>query len=219
VEHQLAELLARLEPNAIWLALTLPVAIRMVGHWIPEELFMIAVGVLAERAPSSRLAAGIVFAAWSGHFITDQAVYVAGRWIRPRLTRYPRIVPRLERVAGRLRASRGAIYALIPARVLPLGRAAWLAGAGVVGVRWLRFAAVDALALVVHVLVWCGLGWWAGGNLGVLAFSAEVAKVTAWWLAIAILAAATAVLTWRSRLMWRPSASRIVAAARNRFGR
>ena len=38
---------------AILLALLLPPLIRLVGHWIPEELFMVAIGVLAARSPSA----------------------------------------------------------------------------------------------------------------------------------------------------------------------
>jgi len=91
VLEQIADLIAWLEPHAVILALALPPVIRVVGHWIPEELFMVAMGALAARSHSSRTAALILGAVVVSHFVTDQVVYLGGRWLRPRLGRFPRI--------------------------------------------------------------------------------------------------------------------------------
>jgi len=208
VVHHLAELVAWIEPHAVLLALALPPVIRLVGHWLPEEPFMIAMGVLAARSDSPRTAVAILGAVVLSHFVTDQAVYLGGRWLRPRLGRFPRIERRLQAVTGRLAKSRGALLGFIPARVLPLGRGAWLAGCGVVQVPWPRFVAVDLAALILHLAVWSGLGWWLAGDLQRLAFSADLAKIAGIWLAVALIAAISAVIFWRRRDAWQQGAAR-----------
>lgn len=203
VQH-LVDLIAWIEPHAILLALILPLLIRVVGHWVPEELFMVTLGVLAARSHNTGTAAAILAAAFLSHFATDQIVYVLGRLFRPRLERFPRFEKRLASITDRLEESPSALLGLVPARVLPLGRGAWLAACGVVRIPWLRFAAVDLAALVVHLTVWSGLGWWLAGDLGRLATSADVGKVAGLWIAVALIAATTAVILWRSREAWQP---------------
>ncbi len=216
VEQQLASLLAWLEPNAFWVVLGLPVVIRLVGHWLPEEVFMLAVGALAARASSPEEAALLLGAAFTGHLVTDQAVYFGGVWLRPRLARFPRLDARLLRVGGRLEASPLSLLMLVPARVLPLGRGAWLAGCGLAGVAWPRFLAVDVLALLAHVAVWCGLGWWMGGEASRLG-AADMLGNAAAWTAAALVVAVVAVLTWRRRETWQPEVSARVQALRERW--
>ena len=84
--------------------------------------------------------------------------------------------------------------ALVPARVLPLGRGAWFAGFGVAGVRWLTFAMVDGFAVAVFLLVWCGLGWWLGARAEVIL---PLARPVGLWLLLAVVARVAAVLGWR----------------------
>ena len=209
----LADLISWIEPNAILLALVLPPLIRVVGHWIPEELFMVSMGVLAARSPTAGTAALILGAVVLSQFVTDQVVYLGGRWLRPRLGRFPRIEARLASVTNRLTDTPGAILGLVPARVLPLGRGAWLAACGVVRVGWMRFAAIDLAALIVHLVVWSGLGWWLAGDLGRLAASADAGRVAGMWLAAALLTVISAVVLWRSRQSWQPRTVRTVRRA------
>jgi len=209
----LADLISWIEPNAILLALVLPPLIRVVGHWIPEELFMVSMGVLAARSPTAGTAALILGAVVLSQFVTDQVVYLGGRWLRPRLGRFPRIEARLASVTNRLTETPGAILGLVPARVLPLGRGAWLAACGVVRVGWMRFAAIDLAALIVHLVVWSGLGWWLAGDLGRLAASADAGRVAGMWLAAALLTVISAVVLWRSRQSWQPRTVRTVRRA------
>ena len=215
--QHLVDLIAWIEPHAILLAFALPPLIRVVGHWIPEELFMVTLGVLAAGNPSAGGAAAILGAALVSHFVTDQIVYVAGRWLRPRLERFPRIETRLASVTDRLEHSPSALLGLVPARILPLGRGAWLAACGVVRIPWVRFASVDLAALVVHVAVWSGLGWWLAGDLSRLATSADAGKVAGVWLAVALVSAITAVILWRSREVWQPRTIRTVRRAGRSF--
>jgi membrane protein DedA with SNARE-associated domain len=209
----LIDLLNWLGPHAILLALVLPPVIRVVGHWIPEELFMIAIGVLAAGSSTPGAAVGILGAALLSHFVTDQAVYLVGRWLRPRLRRFPWVENQLRSVTARIEGSPGALLGLVPARVLPLGRGAWLAACGVIRVPWPRFAAVDLGALVIHLGVWSGLGWWLSRDLRLLAVSAENGKLAGFWLALALVLAIAAVLMWRARDSWQPTALRAVRRA------
>jgi membrane protein DedA with SNARE-associated domain len=195
----LAELIAWLQPNALLLALALPPLIRVVGHWIPEELFMIAIGVLAARSGDGLTAAAIVGAALISHFASDQAVYAVGRGLRPRIGRFPRLELRIGAVTERLTRSPWAVFGLVPARVLPIGRGAWLAACGVVRVPWPRFAAVDLLALIAHVALWSGLGWLLSGDAEGLAASAENSRLVATWTTAALVLAVAAVVLWRAR--------------------
>lgn len=176
---------------------------------------MVAIGVLAARSPSANTAASILGAALLSHFLTDQVVYLLGRWLRPRLGRFPRIEKRLTAVTDRLVENPAALFGLVPARVLPLGRGAWLAACGVVRIAWPRFAAMDLAALVVHISLWSGLGWWLAGDIARLAASAEAGRFAGVWLASALMVVITAAILWRSRHAWR---SRTVRAAR-RAGR
>ncbi len=220
--QHLVDLITWIEPHAILLALLLPPLIRVVGHWIPEEVFMVAIGVLAARSPSAGTATAILGAALLSHFLTDQIVYLGGRWLRPRLERFPRIEARLAAVTNRLAESPSALFGLVPARVLPLGRGAWLAACGVVRISWPRFASVDLAALVVHVAVWSGLGWWLAGDLARLSASADAGKIVGMWIAVALVTAGTVVALWRSREAWQPRTISTVRRARRSlkfFGR
>jgi membrane protein DedA with SNARE-associated domain len=216
VQH-LVDLIAWIEPHAILLALVLPPLIRVVGHWIPEELFMVAIGVLAARSPSAGTAAVILGAALLSHFVTDQIVYMGGRWLRPRLEQFPRIEARLASVTDRLADSPSALLGLVPARVLPLGRGAWLAACGVVRIPWVRFASIDLAALVVHLAVWSGLGWWLAGDLARLAASADAGRVAGVWIAVTLITAITVVILWRSREAWQPRTISTVRRAGRSF--
>ncbi len=205
VIEQLPDLLAWIEPRALFLALALPPVIRVVGHWIPEELFMVAMGVLAARSGSLEQAFVLLGAVTLSHFMTDQITYLVGCWLEPRVGRFPWVAKRLESVTARLAGSPGALWGLVPARVLPLGRGAWLAGCGMVGIAWKRFAAVDFFALLVHLAAWSGLGWWLSYDIGRLQHSAEVGKIVGTWVAIGLVAAVAIFLLWRSRGFLQPA--------------
>lgn len=214
-----ADVVAWMEPRVLILALGCPPIIRIVGHWLPEELFMISIGVLAARADSPMAAATILAAVFVGHFVTDQAAYSVGRWaLSPRLQRFPRIRRPIEGVATRLNASPAAILGFVPARILPLGRGAWLIGCGVVRIKWFRFLAVDVLALAGHVALWCGLGWWLAADLARLQVSAELGRTYGFWLGAVLASVIAAFLLWRFRAAWQPATAKVARRAGRMIG-
>jgi membrane protein DedA with SNARE-associated domain len=186
-----------LEAHGILLAVLLPPAIRLAGHWLPEEPLMVAMGMLAARSEPQR-ATLILLLLWLSHALTDNAMYSLGRIVPARLGRWPNLESRVRATAGRVNGSPWALAALVPVRVLPLGRGAWLMGFGLAGVPRLRFIPADGLAVAVHLLVWCGLGWWLGSRAGDLV---EVLKPAAGWALLAAAAAVAAVWGWR-RVNW-----------------
>lgn len=211
----LADVLAWLEPRALLLALAMPPAIRVLGHLIPEELFMVAMGVLAARAHSPGQAALLLAAVALSHVLTDQLVYGGGRWLHPRLSRFPGLGQRLTGVAARLNDSPGALAALVPARVLPCGRAAWLAAAGIAGVRWHRFLFWDVVAVAAHLATWSGLGWWLAGDLARL----ESTAAAGGWIGAAILIAVVAAVPLMMLLRRRPDWQLATVKTARRIGR
>ncbi len=199
--------------HAFLLAVVLPPAIRVAGHWLPEEPLMVALGVVAAtRGGPEGLA--VLLVAWASHLATDQTVFTVGLRLRPRVLRVPRAARRVVPVARRLARSPWALWWLVPARVLPLGRGAWLLAAGMAAVPRARFAVVDAVAVTVHVAVWCGLGWLARRDVEVLL---ALARPVTLWVAAAAAGAALAVAGWRRleragvRARWRERWPRGVA--------
>ncbi len=215
VEGTLADVLAWLEPRALLLAIVLPPVIRLVGHLLPEEVFMVSMGVLAARTGSPPQAIVMLLAVVLSHFVTDQVVFLGGRWVRPRLDRFPRIRDRLSLVTDRLTSSPLALLWFVPARVFPFARGAWLAGCGVVGLSWRRFIMIDLVALSVHLVTWSGLGWWLAGDLARLESTTNAGRITGTWAVVIIVSIMLTWFGWRHRHAWQPTT---VRAAR-RLGR
>ncbi len=176
---------------------------------------MVAMGVIAAHSESAPWASLLLTVVLASHLATDHLVYLGGRWLHPRLNRFPRARRRLAGVTDRLATSPAALLGLIPARVLPMGRGAWLAGCGVVGIPWPRFALADLAALTAHLVVWCGLGWWLAGDLARLEATAQSSRVVAMWAAVAAAALVLAWIGWRWRAQWQPATGR----AARRLGR
>jgi len=222
VEGTLADILAWLQPRALMLAVVLPPVIRILGHFIPEELFMIAMGVLASRSESPQAAATLLIAVFLSQAATDQLVYLVGRWLRPRLDRWPRLQRRLSVVTSRLSSSPAALAFVIPGRVLPLGRAAWMASCGIIKVSWPRFLLVDATALTIHVLCWSGLGWWLAGDIQRLEATANMGKLFGVTIFLTLLTAIAGWYAWQRRADWQPATvqvARRIGESIRQFGR
>ncbi len=199
MEQTLIDFLGWLGPRALFFAAVLPPLIRISGHWIPEGLFMVAIGVLAATSGSTSEAVLLLSVVTVSHFLTDQVVFAFGHWLRPRLGRFAWMQKRLDQVTSRLDSSPAAIWGLVPARVFPSGRVAWLVGSGVAGIPWRRFAVVDVVALLAHLATWSGLGWWVAGDLSRFTRSAEMGKTAGPWVAIFVVVTVAAFMVVRRR--------------------
>ena len=144
------DLVAWFEPRAVWFVLILPPIIRVVGHWVPEELFMVSVGIVAARSDDLAGTGVLVAVLLGSQFVTDQATFAIGRTFGHRLQRFERIETKLRSVTTRLERTPLAVLGLVPARVFPLCRGAWLLGSGLTRIPWRLFAAVNALALLTR---------------------------------------------------------------------
>ena len=186
-----------LAPHAALLALVLPVVMRFVGHLLPEELFMIAIGIVAQRADTPGEATFLLMAVFVGHLIGDHTMFGVGVILERRAQRFPRLAARIRPMAQRLRARPSNLLGFIPGRVLPLARGAWMAACGWVGVPLALYSLVDAVAILVHIAFWSGLGWVFAGQIGSLELFAETAPLGAAWIAAALITAVVTIIALR----------------------
>ncbi len=214
METALVETVAWLEPHAVWLVLLLPPVIRVVGHWIPEELFMISVGIVAARSDDLTATGLLLAVLLASQFVTDQATFAIGRLSGPRIRRIDRLSDRLQAVTERLERSPIAVLSLVPARVFPLCRGAWLVGCGLTGVRWRTFALVNVLALLTHLVVWAGLGWWFADDLVAVTRSAEHLKTLGVTAVVAAVVIVTLAAMWHQRHRWQAGLVRVIDLGR-----
>lgn len=188
-----------LAPHAVLLALALPVVMRFVGHALPEELFMIAIGVVASRAESHADASLLLAAVFIGHLIGDHVMFCVGIWLERRSGGFPRLAERIHPLVHRLRARPSHLLGFIPGRVFPFARGAWMAACGYVKVPLWLYTSIDAFAIAAHIAFWCGLGWFFAGQVSSLEIVVEAAPVVAGWIAATLIAAALSVMLWRRK--------------------
>jgi membrane protein DedA with SNARE-associated domain len=172
---------------------------RFVGHLLPEELFMIAIGVVAHRADSPADATVLLGAVFVGHLIGDHTMFAVGVWLERRTQAFPRLAARVRPLAARLRSRPSRLLGLIPGRVFPFARGAWMAACGYVNVPLWLYTTVDALAIVVHIAFWSGLGWFFAGHVSSLEVLVEAAPVVAAWIVATLLTAIGSVVVWRRK--------------------
>jgi len=215
VETALIETVAWLEPHAVWLVLLLPPLIRVVGHWIPEELFMISVGIVAARTDDLAATGLLLVVLLGSQFATDQSTFAIGRLFGPRIRRIERISDRLQAVTDRLERSPVAVLSLVPARVFPLCRGAWLVGCGLTGIRWRTFAIVNVLALLTHLAVWTGLGWWLADDLVASTQSAALLKTLGVTAVVTVVGVVTLAAMWHQRRRWQAGLVRVIDIGRD----
>lgn len=215
MERALVETVTWLEPHAVWFVLFLPPLIRVVGHWIPEELFMVSVGIVAARSDDLAATSLLLVVLLTSQFATDQTTFAVGRLFGPRLRRVERLSDRLQAVTDRLERSPVAVLSLVPARVFPLCRGAWLVGCGLTGIRWRTFAVVNALALLTHLAVWTGLGWWFADDLVAITRSATHLKTVGLATVVVVVGLVTLAATWHHRRRWQAGLVRVIDLGRS----
>ena len=176
---------------------------------------MISVGIVAARSDDAAATGLLLAVLLASQFATDQSTYAVGRLFGPRIRRIDRLSDRLRAVTDRLESSPIAVLSLVPARVFPLCRGAWLVGCGLAGVRWRTFAAVNVVALLTHLAVWAGLGWWFADDLVAITRSAEQLKVVGVSTVIGLVGVITLVTAWHQRRRWQAGLARVIDIGRD----
>lgn len=137
-------------------------ALDAVAPLVPSETLVVAAAALAA---SGRLSLALVLlAAAAGAFAGDNSGYLIGRLASRRVERWMSGSPkRARRLAGAERQleQRGGTI-IVVSRFVPGGRTATMISAGIVGMRWRRFAVLDLAAAVIWALYGGLIGFFGG---------------------------------------------------------
>jgi membrane-associated protein len=171
-------------------------ALDAVFPLVPSEATVIAAAALA--GAGDLLLSLVLVSGAAGAVIGDNAAYLLGRLgqgqVVGRLLRSDRWRSRVGRAEAALRERSGTI--ILVSRFIPGGRTATMLSAGLVGLRWRRFAAYDLMAGALWAC-YAGLIGWLGGK----SFSEQPER--ALLLAFAVAAALALLLEGGRRLLRR----------------
>jgi membrane protein DedA with SNARE-associated domain len=129
---------------------------------VPSETLVVAAAALAA---SGRLhLAAVLLVAAAGAFLGDNTAYLIGRVASDRVVRWFSATPerrrRLAAADGQLARRGGTI--IVVSRFVPGGRTATMLTAGVVRMRWPRFALLDLAATTIWALYGGLIGFFGG---------------------------------------------------------
>jgi membrane protein DedA with SNARE-associated domain len=171
-------------------------ALDAVFPLVPSEATVIAAAALA--GAGDLVLSLVLVSGAAGAVIGDNAAYLLGRLgqgqVVGRLLRSERWRSRVGRAEAALRERSGTI--ILVSRFIPGGRTATMLSAGLVGLRWRRFAAYDLMAGALWAC-YAGLIGWLGGK----SFSEQPER--ALLLAFAVAAALALLLEGGRRLLGR----------------
>jgi membrane protein DedA with SNARE-associated domain len=138
-------------------------ALDAVFPLVPSEATVIAAAALA--GAGDLVLSLVLVSGAAGAVIGDNAAYLLGRLgqgqVVGRLLRSERWRSRVGRAEAALRERSGTI--ILVSRFIPGGRTATMLSAGLVGLRWRRFAAYDLMAGALWAC-YAGLIGWLGGK-------------------------------------------------------
>jgi len=138
-------------------------ALDAVFPLVPSEATVIAAAALA--GAGDLVLSLVLVSGAAGAVIGDNAAYLLGRvgqgQVVGRLLRSDRWRSRVGRAEAALRERSGTI--ILVSRFIPGGRTATMLSAGLVGLRWRRFAAYDLMAGALWAS-YAGLIGWLGGK-------------------------------------------------------
>ena len=189
-------------PVALWGLLALLILCGL-GLPLPEDVILVAAGLIAgESGGSWLLTSGLMYA---GVLAGDSLIFAAGRRFGGRLLAWRWIAGWLserkrQRIARLL--ERHGSAAFFVARFMPGVRAPFYFTTGAMGQGYLRFAFWDALAALVSVPLFVGLGGviWHKFGRDMAELSRAVARTHSYVLfATVLLVAAAALLVWFNR--------------------
>jgi membrane protein DedA with SNARE-associated domain len=194
-------LLSGLDGSTAYLAILGILFLCGLGLPVPEDITLIAAGVLA--AIGSISLTGALVAGFIGVLIGDFLLFFLGRKYGMSVLRLPgfRSLFTPDRISAAERTIlRNSRFICFTARFLPGLRAPIYLTAGIMGVRPAVFFGLDALAALISVPFWIFVGHWFGENLDDVLKFAKQAQFTV--LGVVILVAVLYLASkWRKKLI------------------
>lgn len=176
IKETLITSLSQLEGPTAYAAIVGLLLICGLGVPLPEDITLIAAGILASPAVGSISFIGAVIAGFFGVLIGDAFLYTLGRVYGRRAFQLPLIrsfmTPRRIALAER-KIIRNSHFICFTARFLPGLRSPIFLTAGIMGVRPAIFYGLDGFAALISVPVWVYVGHWVGENLELALKTAE----------------------------------------------
>lgn len=158
--------LAQLQGPTAYSAIVGILLICGLGVPIPEDITLIAAGILAALGKISLT--GAMIAGFFGVLMGDAFLYTIGRMYGRRAFQLPIIrtimTPRRIAMAER-KMLRNSHFICFTARFLPGLRSPIFLMSGITGVRPLVFYGLDGFAALISVPVWVYVGFWLGENM------------------------------------------------------
>lgn len=138
------------------------------GVPIPEDITLLAAGVMAALGSISLV--GAIIVGLIGVLLGDGFMFMLGRVYGKRAFKFPviRTILTPERIVLAEKKIRGnSKFICFTARFLPGLRSPVFLTAGAMGVSPLTFLALDGFAALISVPAWILVGWWFGQNIDV----------------------------------------------------
>lgn len=197
VKETLLMTLSQLEGPTAYCAIVGLLLICGLGVPLPEDITLIAAGILASPAIGSIKLPGAIAAGLFGVLMGDAFLYTLGRVYGRKAFQLPIIrsimTPRRIALAER-KIIRNSHFICFTARFLPGLRSPVFLTAGIMGVRPLTFYTLDGVAALISVPLWVFVGHWVGENLDLAVKIAEKIQLS---LAIVVLTIVAIYLGWR----------------------
>lgn len=189
--------LSGLEGTTAYAAIVGLLLICGLGVPLPEDITLIAAGILASPAVASINFWGGVAAGFIGVMAGDAFLYNLGRIYGRKAFQLPLIrtimTPRRIALAER-KIIRNSHFICFTARFLPGLRSPVFLTAGIMGVRPLVFYGLDGVAAMISVPLWVFVGHWVGENLDMAMKVAERVQLS---LAVVGFTVVATYLLWR----------------------
>ncbi len=148
------------------------------GVPLPEDITLIAAGILASPAVGSISLWGAMVAGFFGVLLGDAILFNLGRYYGRRAFSLPiiRTIMTPKRIAmAERKILRNSHFICFTARFLPGLRSPIFLSAGIMGVRPIVFYGLDGFAALISVPIWVFVGHWVGENIdGALKLAQQV---------------------------------------------
>lgn len=210
--------LSGLEGGTAYCAIVGLLLVCGLGVPLPEDITLIAAGILASPAVGSINVWGACIAGFVGVMAGDAFLYTLGRVYGRKAFRLPLIrsimTPRRIALAER-KIIRNSHFICFTARFLPGLRSPIFLTAGIMGVRPVVFYGLDGIAALISVPLWVFVGRWVGENLDMAMKVAEKIQLSLAGIIIILVGSYIGYRRWRKgqraqRLMFYMSSKYVV---------